>query len=697
MKHLPLAILMCTTTFACDEGAPAEEPTGSIVEAGKADDFLSLSAREYWVEGTTRIVLDASWAAKPEAERLKEIKRLIPARQIVIGWFLNQYLVDKEEEGYGGFKSLTKNGAYEDLNLKKVDERTWSFDFRQQVGGQEDLITALPDAKALGNGVWTFDLVIGKISTADMQRLDTDREWYRDAPWGSFNPANVAEDKKEIQALKISLQPAEDDAWVDLDRLMEDGKLSIGIHFGWDYHSAYHEKHSKDVYTWLVSRKGFKSPVAKWEDLRHDAGPLKGSVTWRGKKVAAEVSLFWGRKGDAGSDPDTAAGGKQLEADMFTSLKSREVVIFSGHSGPFYGFALANWKVTSEGDVDDSELAVAELWKDHYQLVVAEGCDTYGIGQSFALNPSKPGLKDLDVITTTSFSNAASAGTITDTLSVLLGAPGSATATATKYSQLLADLDANSSWFDSMYGVHGLDDNPHVHPWADLSKACKTCSTNGACGDGMRCVKMKDGKKACAAECTSSLGCGTGYECRNVSVDSYLATKVCAPISLQCGVAAPAAGKLIINEVMPNPSADSNGDGTKDTTADEYVEIVNGGAQSLDVSGWSLSDGTSVRHRFPSGSIIAPGGALVVFGGGTAKLSAGTTVLQVASGKSLGLNNTGDTVNIADKDGITVAQVAWASGLAAGKSWARQTDLDSTASFAAIAPSPGTKSDGSQC
>ena len=30
------------------------------------------------------------------------------------------------------------------------------------------------------------------------------------------------------------------------------------------------------------------------------------------------------------------------------------------------------------------------------------------------------------------------------------------------------------------------------------------------------------------------------------------------------------------------------------------------------------------------------------------------------------------------------------------KSWARQTDLDSNASFAAIAPSPGTKSDGSQ-
>src|SRR5690242_13551755 len=84
---LPFVIL------ACDSGGEtaSDEPAGSIVEAGKADNFLSQSAREYWVEGSTRIVLDASWASKPEADRLKEVKRLVPARQIVVGWFLNQY------------------------------------------------------------------------------------------------------------------------------------------------------------------------------------------------------------------------------------------------------------------------------------------------------------------------------------------------------------------------------------------------------------------------------------------------------------------------------------------------------------------------------------------------------------------------------------------------------------------------------
>lgn len=44
----------------------------------------------------------------------------------------------------------------------------------------------------------------------------------------------------------------------------------------------------------------------------------------------------------AATDPDTDAGGKVLEDLARASLKTRDVVIYSGHSGPFYGFALAN-------------------------------------------------------------------------------------------------------------------------------------------------------------------------------------------------------------------------------------------------------------------------------------------------------------------------------------------------------------------
>ncbi|MCC6621872.1 MAG: lamin tail domain-containing protein [Deltaproteobacteria bacterium] len=697
LTALVVAALTLPLVGACgDEATTDDGPIGSIVEAGKSDNFFAVSAREYYVEGTMSVVLDASWSAKTEDQRLAEVKRLIPFKQVVVGWFLNVYIVDKEsksgEPTYGGFKALTKNGAYEDMNIKKLSDLTYSFDFRQQVGGQEDLIGALPDAKVQGDGSWNFDLVIGKVSNTDIQRLDTDREWYRDSPWGSFDPSKVADDKKEILPLRIRQQPAEDDAWMEHERLMADGLLTVGVHFGWDYHGAYHEKHSKDVYDWLTRTKGFKSPVASYDLLRHDSGPLTGTTKYRGKSVRVEVSLFWGQKGLA-TDPDTAAGGKQLEDDMRTSLKEREVVIFSGHSGPFYGFALANWKVTSEGDFDDSELMEAELMVGSYQLVVAEGCDTYALGQAFALNPDKPGLVDLDVITTTSFSNASSSGTIKDTLSALIGTSG--TSSVTKWSQLMEDLDANSSWFTTMYGVHGLDDNPRVHPWADLAKSCKSCTSNGQCGDGMRCVKMADGKSACAAECTATVGCGAGYECRNVAVDRWLEAKVCAPESLKCGVAVTAGPKVLVSEIMARPGADYNGDGTTSATSDEYVEIVNAGAAPAVLTGWSLSDSYGVRHVFGNGATIPPGGAMIVFAGGTPSLVAGTTIVTKASTGALGLNDTGDTVKLADVDRLVVATVKYGSGVAKGQSWTRERELDATATFSAAAPSPGTKKDGS--
>jgi hypothetical protein len=698
LRPLPALLLGLGLVNCADEGsAPEDLPT--IVEAGKADNFLAVSAREYWIEGRTNIVLDASWTSKTEAEREAEVKRLIPYRQVVIGWFLNRYIVEKDpkeaDASYGGFKALTKNGSYEDMNLTKVDELTWSFDFRQEVAGKLELIDAIPDKKANADGSWSFDLVMGKVSTTEMQRLDTDREWYRSSPWGSFTSTSVGDDRKELITLTIRPQVDEDDAWIDQERLYADGKLTVGIHFGWDYHNAYHEVHSKAVYNWLVNRKGFKSPVAAWEDLRHDAGPLTGEVTWRGKKVAVEISIFWGRKGDA-SDPDTAAGGLQLERDMLESLASREVIIFNGHSGPFYGFALANWRMTSEGDLDDSELAAVELLTGSYQVIVAEGCDTYAIGQAFYDNPYKPALEDLDVVTTTSFSNASSAATVTDFLSILIGAPGSKVATPTLYSKFLEDADSNSYWFTTMYGVHGIDDNPRIHPFADLTKNCATCTKASDCGAGMYCVTMADGSRGCAAECTASYACGKGYTCRNTRVQSYLNATVCAPEGLSCKQTTTARGVPVINEIMPNPNADFNADGRTNSVTDEYIEIVNAGAGELDLSGWRLADAVGARHIFPANTRIPPGGALIVFGGGTPKLVAGTTLVQTASTKALALNNGGDKVVLSDLDGRAVSLVEYKSGILAGQSWQRVTDAQADAAFATASPSPGARRDQSQ-
>src|SRR5689334_5035746 len=104
---------------------------GFAVPDGKADDFLSLSAREYIVEGRASVTIEAELADAPEEAKMQRVHELISYEQTAIAWFLNQYLVDKEHEeanaNYGGLGAMAKNGSYEDMNIAAVDAVTYQF------------------------------------------------------------------------------------------------------------------------------------------------------------------------------------------------------------------------------------------------------------------------------------------------------------------------------------------------------------------------------------------------------------------------------------------------------------------------------------------------------------------------------------------------------------------------------------------
>jgi len=85
---------------------------------------------------------------------------------------------------------------------------------------------------------------------------------------------------------------------------------------------------------------------------------------------------------------------------------------------------------------------------------------------------------------------------------------------------------------------------------------------------------------------------------------------------------------IVINEFMPDPNSDWDGDLTYNSADDEWVELFNYGTQPVEISGWNISDSASKRYGFPDGLIIPPGGYYVAFG----------------SNSSLALTNTGDTV-----------------------------------------------------
>ena len=587
-----LTVLLAVALLAgCGgEESKAEEEL-FVVPPGKADNFYSLSAQEYMVEGIAYVELEESYDDADDVTRTDRLNHLIHCRQIAVNWFLLTYLMGPEDKHDNKFESLTKNGSYEDLEITQDPEnsRRYTFKLRQEVGGQLDLLNELP--ATLGeDGKHHFNLPVGKVANADMEKLDLGEEWYRKAPWKSFNPATADESILEHIELTIWPEPRSSDGWIDYNRLFENGKLTVSIHFGWDYHKEYHLVHSEDVYNWLTGQ-GFDSPVDSYADYNRTSGPLTKTITANGNDVDVSIWMYWGKAG-TDVDPDTDAGGKILEDDMIAALGTRDVIMFSGHSGPFYGFALANWRKTKAGDLDDSEIPGIDMPADKYQVVLAEGCDTYAMGQAFRDNPNKLGLNNLDVLTTTNFSNASTAGVVRNMVESLIDDDYDGNHKPWKYSELLRRLDSNSFWFHSMYGVHGIDDNPRLHPYARVDNFCKECSSNDDCGsEGNRCVRLSEEEKVCSAECLGTDACPDGYECRDVGEGSYLKYRLCVPQGLTCLVEPELPSKqIMINEILADPApdltGDANGDGERHATEDEFIELVSLSAQPVDLTGW---------------------------------------------------------------------------------------------------------------
>jgi predicted extracellular nuclease len=163
---------------------------------------------------------------------------------------------------------------------------------------------------------------------------------------------------------------------------------------------------------------------------------------------------------------------------------------------------------------------------------------------------------------------------------------------------------------------------------------------------------------------------------------------------------------FVINEINADPASgdagDANGDGIRDSSDDEFVELVNTSNADIDVSGWTLSDGFGLRHTFPPGSVVESGCSVVVFGGNTPTGVFGASLVQVASSGSVGLNNGGDTVTLSD--GTISLSVSYGGEGGNNQSLTLDPDVTgtsyvqhSTASGSGGALfSPGTQADGSQ-
>ena len=161
----------------------------------------------------------------------------------------------------------------------------------------------------------------------------------------------------------------------------------------------------------------------------------------------------------------------------------------------------------------------------------------------------------------------------------------------------------------------------------------------------------------------------------------------------------------VINEFHADPEitilGDANGDGTRHSGDDEFVEIMNDTGDEVDISGWTVSDGTSLRHTFPVSTTVPNQWANVVFGGGTPTGGFGNAVVQTASTSSLSLNNSGDIVFL--NDGVTdVISVTYGSEAGTDQSLTLDPDITGSAFISHTLAtgsggslySPGTQIDG---
>jgi hypothetical protein len=116
-------------------------------------------------------------------------------------------------------------------------------------------------------------------------------------------------------------------------------------------------------------------------------------------------------------------------------------------------------------------------------------------------------------------------------------------------------------------------------------------------------------------------------------------------------VATPQA-RIIINEIMPNPSATND--------AGEYIEIYNWGTAPQDLQNWKFFGNSLGDTARITTSLIVPAGGYVLLGNNGNTATNGGLVLDYAY-TVFNMNNSGDRVVLKDASGATVDSVAYTS------------------------------------
>jgi hypothetical protein len=500
-----------------DQGQP--EGLAEAVPDGKADDYLSPTSAEYKLSGEGTLTLDDAWLGKTEAEREAHARELLGYKFKAYAHFVNVYVSDKEHAdqtaAYGGFSGLVRSSSVGSvLNPTDGQNMSWVFQWNLEMGGPRDLMSRLP-VQTTPEGAKYF---LAKMPVLDEAALLAGK-YAKD-----FNPATyqgpIEDFKVQIEQLKAS-----HDAWPDYNAIFDDGKLDILILIGGDYNEGrYDLKAAEEIFRWLKGA-GYAHPASAYSELTLDSPPLTRSFRANGKEIAIEVTFL---HPDIVEDAELPA----LRQKIIEAYQTKDVLIYDGHSGEDPSYSGVVYHYNPRHGISANELAQLSL-PSKYQIYLFNGCKTYGAYPDALYKAPLKNTKNLDIISTVSFSWLSMQPFTTSGFLNQLTAVSGGTHDPRTYLEILSQINKSSNW-NVYYGVHGIDDNGHINPYADLSSLCSSCTSDASCpGVGNKCVRMSQGQ-ACAAECTADDGCPQGYSCTKIASNMQITGMQCLPKTQRC-------------------------------------------------------------------------------------------------------------------------------------------------------------------
>ena len=146
-------------------------------------------------------------------------------------------------------------------------------------------------------------------------------------------------------------------------------------------------------------------------------------------------------------------------------------------------------------------------------------------------------------------------------------------------------------------------------------------------------------------------GVATGVAAGTVQIRATAANGVYGEAALT--VTAPGTAKLVINELMPNPSAVTDDVG-------EWLEVHNWGDAAADLQGYVIASNNDAGHAIATSVIVPAGGYAVLARNGNSAQNGGV-LANYAYGTAVTLANSSDWVALRTPSGATVDSVAWSS------------------------------------